>query len=212
MPFNYLLDSWISLALLIIIIGMSAWALWDDNFKDKHVLVPYDMLIYKEYWRLITSGFVHGNYLHLLFNCVTFFFFAFMLEHWLGHVKFAILYFSGLLISNLIVTLIYRNDSGYSGTLGASGAISALLLSAAICNPYLKFGLPIVSDIWPVLQIPGYIVGFVYIIYSLVSAFRKTDLPINHLAHLIGALTGLGLTFVLKPNVLQVLEKYMATL
>lgn len=198
--------------MLIIIIGMSAWALWDDNVLDKHVLIPYDMIIYKEYWRLLTSGFIHGNYLHLLFNSVTFFFFAFMLEHRLGHWKFAILYFSGLLISNLVVTLVYRKDSGYGGSLGASGAISALVLSAAICNPFLKFGLPIVSDIWPFLQVPGYIVGFIYIVYSLVSAFRKTELPINHLAHLSGALAGLGLTFLLKPNVVQVIEKYVATL
>ncbi|MEZ4827645.1 MAG: rhomboid family intramembrane serine protease [Bacteroidia bacterium] len=208
MAISYILESPVALTILIVTIGLSAWGLLDENFRDKHVLVPYDMLIYREYWRVFTSGFVHGNYFHLLMNMATFYFFSFILEHRLGHWQFLVLYVLGLLLSNLYLVFRYGKDTGYEGSLGASGAISAVVLSTVICNPYLKFGLPVISEQWPVLQLPGYIVALAFMIYSLVNMFRKSEMNINHAAHLWGAIAGIALTFLLKPGVAEVLARW----
>lgn len=212
MALSYLLEAPVALVLLIIIVGISIWGLLDEDFKDKHILIPYDMLVYKEYWRIITSGFIHGNSLHLMFNMGTFYFFAFILEHRLGHWQFLLLYFLGLILSNLAVVIRHKNDTAYEGTLGASGAISAVVLSTTICNPYLKFGLPYISEVWPVFQLPGFVVAFAFIVYSLANMFRKTEMDINHAAHLWGALAGIALTFILKPGVIDLLEKWASRL
>lgn len=210
MRIEYLLTSPVALGLLIITIGISIWGLIDENIRDKHTLLPYDMLVYKEYWRIITSGFFHGSPLHLMLNMVTFFFFGFLLEKWLGHWQFGLLYFLGLFISNAIVTFKFRDDSAYEGSVGASGAISAIILSAVICNPNLSFGLPIISEMYPILQLPGYIVAIAFIIYSLIYSFRPSELHINHDAHLWGAVSGIVLTFLIKPAVIDSLGRYIS--
>lgn len=209
MALSYILEAPVALGILVITLGLSIWGLLDENFRDKHILVPYDMLIYKEYWRIFTSGFVHGNYLHMLMNMVSFYFFSFILEHRLGHWQFLALYILGLLLSNLYVVIRYKNDTAYEGSVGASGAISAVVLSAVICNPYLKFGLPVISERWPILQLPGYLVALGFMIYSLVNMFRKSEMNINHAAHLWGALAGIALTFLLKPDVTDVLSRWI---
>ncbi|MEL6132778.1 MAG: rhomboid family intramembrane serine protease [Bacteroidota bacterium] len=185
---------------VLIIIGVSIVGLIKEDFRDKHILLPYDMLIYKEYWRIITSGFVHGNTTHLLLNSMTFFFFSFMVEVKIGHLEFAVLYLASLLISNAFVVLRYYNDTGYDGSLGASGAISGVVLAAVMLNPHLTFGIPIVSDYLPFLTLPAYIAAGIYILYTTISMFLPINHTINHLAHLTGACAGIALSFLLKPG------------
>ena len=209
MTLDYLFHAPVALTIFIITIITSIIGFNRESFLDKHILLPYDMILYKEYWRVITSGFIHGNTFHLVLNMVTYYFFAFMLEHRLGHWEFAVLYISGLMISNIATTLWYKNDTAFDGSLGASGAISAIVLSAVICNPYLKFGLPVLSEMFPILQLPGYVIAAAYLIYSLVNSLRKTELPINHVAHLWGAIAGIIMTFTLKPAVVDVLGKFI---
>ncbi|MEL6676836.1 MAG: rhomboid family intramembrane serine protease [Bacteroidota bacterium] len=208
MSISYILDAPVALSLLVITVGLSIWGFKEENFLDKHLLIPYDMLAYKEYWRIITSGFIHGNALHLTMNMVTFYFFAFMLEHRLGHWQFGVLYFLGLFLSNVAVSLKHMKNPSFEGSLGASGAISALVLSAVICNPFLKFGFPIISEMWPILYIPGYILATIYVLYSFINSLRNKEMRVNHDAHLWGALAGIALTFALKPSVVRTLEAF----
>ncbi|MEM7370069.1 MAG: rhomboid family intramembrane serine protease [Bacteroidota bacterium] len=212
MSIEYILQGPVALVIMLLTIGLSIWALFDENMKDRHVLIPYDMLMYKEYWRLISSAFIHGNYMHLAFNMLTFYFFAFMLESRLGHWQFAALYMGGLLISQIATTLIYRKDTAFEGSVGASGAISAMVLAAALADPYLRFGLPVISQQWPMLHLPGYIIGIVFLIYSLVNALRKQETTVNHHAHLWGAIAGVLMVFMLQPDLPKILERYIATL
>lgn len=212
MNLSYLLNAPVALTILLTTLGVSIWGLINEDIRDKHTLIPYDMVMYKEYYRMLTSGWMHGNVMHMLFNMITFFFFGFMLEYRLGHWQFALLYLLGMLIGNLIPTLRYRKDTSYAGSVGASGAISAVVLSAVICNPYLKFGIPFLSDQFPILQLPSFIAAGGFIIYSLVFSLRKNEeSQVNHDAHLWGALAGLGLTFLLKPTVTHVIERYIAS-
>jgi membrane associated rhomboid family serine protease len=210
MNWTYLFDAPVTIALLALTTIVSLLALWREDIRDRHVLVPYDTLTYREYWRLLTSGLIHGNGLHLAFNMVTLLFFGALLEHRLGHGGFALLYGLGLLISNLGVTLRYGRDTDYEGTLGASGAVSAVVLGVVVANPFLRFGLPLVSDLWPLLTVPAWIMGTVYLLYTAVSMCLPRRLPINHDAHLWGALSGIVLTLLFKPNSFQVMQQLMA--
>ncbi|GAB4409640.1 MAG: rhomboid family intramembrane serine protease [Bacteroidia bacterium] len=212
MQYALLLESPVSLALLVsIVLAGIAGLIW-ENLRDKHTLVPYDMIAYREYWRLLTSGFMHGSYIHLLFNAITFYFFAFLLEARLGHWQFLVLYLLSLLLSNLAVTLIYRRDTAYEGSVGASGAISGVVLSCVLVNPYLQFGLPVLSDLYPALRLPAWIVAAVYLGYTLFGTLRRVETRINHHAHLWGAIAGIALTFALKPSAWRLLAAFFRDL
>lgn len=210
MNWTYLLSAPITLFLLITTLCTSLLALWRDDWRDHHTLVPYDTLMYHEYWRMLSSGFVHGNGFHLGFNLLTLLFFGTLLEHRLGHWQMLILYMFGLLISSLGVTLRYRKDAGYVGTLGASGAISAVVLSVVVLHPFLRFGLPFLTDWWPWLSLPAWFVGSAYLLYTLVSMWLPQKLPINHDAHWWGAVGGIALTFALKPQAAQIMQQVLA--
>ncbi|MEO0895832.1 MAG: rhomboid family intramembrane serine protease [Bacteroidota bacterium] len=205
---QHLLGAPVALTLFIITLIVSIIALVNENFKDKMLLIPYDTVMYKEYWRVLTSGFVHGNIHHLLMNMITFFFFSFMLEHKIGHWQFGTLYFASLLISNGMVMLRYHKDSAYEGTLGASGAISGVVLATVLVAPYLKVGLPVISEMFPILTLPAMIVAFGYLLFSLVFTIVPNKMKVNHDAHFWGAFAGVILAFCLKPGLMMILERY----
>lgn len=210
MNWTYLIEAPVTLGILTLTVTVSLLAFWRDDIRERHLLVPYDTLLYREYWRLLSSGLVHGNGLHLAFNLITLLFFGALLEHRLGHGAFGLLYLLGLLLSNVGVTLRYGRDASYEGTLGASGAVSAVVLGVVVLNPFLHFGLPLVSDLWPWFTAPAWVVGTVYLLYTLVSLLLPSRLPINHDAHLWGALSGVILTLLLKPQALQIMQQVLA--
>jgi membrane associated rhomboid family serine protease len=179
-----------SLTLLCIIVAFSALALWAaPNMLTRNLLRPYWMLKERTYSTLITSGFIHGDFGHLLFNSLTLFFFGPALERRIGTEKFLALYLIGLVVSSLGTVYKQRNNPDYAA-LGASGAILAVLFAYIVYYPtqniYLYFALPI----------PAVLFAFGYMAYSWWASKNRRD-NINHDAHLDGALTGLifvGLT------------------
>jgi membrane associated rhomboid family serine protease len=155
---------------------------------ERSLFRPYWFLRRKQYDTVVTSGFVHADLPHLIFNMVTFWFFAFPLERQIGPVRFAVLYFLALAVSDLGTFFKHRNDPQYA-SLGASGAISAVLFAAIVYFPWMKlFIIPIP------LPIPAPLFAVGYVAYSWYSA-RQARGRINHDAHLGGAL--FGLLFVL---------------
>jgi membrane associated rhomboid family serine protease len=179
-----------SLAILGIIIVISVIALkFSPGVMDRNLLRPYWLLRRRQYDTIITSGFIHGDVGHLLFNSLTFFFFGPPLEQRIGTPKFVALYFIGLIVSSLGTVYKQRNNPDYAA-LGASGAILAVLFAFIVYYPtqnlYLFFALPI----------PAVVFAFGYLAYSWWASKNKRD-NINHDAHLDGAITGLifvGLT------------------
>lgn len=152
--------------------------------------------VFRPYWfqrgkqraALVTSGFVHADLAHLVFNMMTYYFFAFQLEQRIGQVAFGVLYFLGLVISEAGSYFKHRNDPQY-GTLGASGAISAVLFASIVYFPAQRL------IIFPIpVPIPAPLFAVLYLGYTWYSA-RQARGRINHDAHLGGAL--LGLVFVL---------------
>ena len=155
---------------------------------ERSLFRPYWFLRRRQYVTAVTSGFVHADLPHLAFNMVTFWFFAFPLEKQVGPVRFAILYLLALVVSDLGTFFKHRNDPQYA-SLGASGAISAVLFAAIVYFPWMKlFIIPIP------LPIPAPLFAVGYVAYSWYSA-RQARGRINHDAHLGGAL--FGLLFVL---------------
>ena len=173
-----------SLAILGCIVVVSFLALQvNPGILERNLLRPYWVLRKKTYDTIITCGFIHGDFGHLLFNGLTLFFFGPSLEQRIGTVKFVALYFIGLIISSLGTVWKRRNDPNYA-SLGASGAILAVLFASIMYYPdrtlYLFFALPIPA--------PLFAVG--YLAYSIWASKHSRD-NINHDAHLDGALTGI---------------------
>src|SRR6187431_1611606 len=113
----------LSATTLIILINcvVSFMALNNPEVMNRLILTPYWVERKKEYYRFITSGFIHANYLHLAFNMISFYFFGYVVESWLGSTLFVVLYVLALIISDIPTYLKYKNNSNYA-SLGASGA------------------------------------------------------------------------------------------
>jgi membrane associated rhomboid family serine protease len=188
----------VSIALLILVttIGVSLLALYAaPQLIDRLIFRPYYVKRRGELHTWITHGFVHGDLMHLIFNMMTFWFFAFMLERRIGGIAFAALYFGSLVLAVSTTYFKHRNDPQYA-TLGASGAIAAVLFAAIVYFPTMSlFIIPI-----PV-PIPAPLFAVAYVAYSwyATGGGKLSGGPggrrLNHDAHLLGAV--LGLVFVL---------------
>jgi membrane associated rhomboid family serine protease len=182
-----------ALIILALTVLVSVIGLFSRTVIEKAVLRPYVIAQGRDYSTLLTSGFVHADVPHLLFNLITYWSFAFPLERVIGELRFEVLYFVGLLVSNLGTTIKHRNDPNYA-SLGASGAILAVLFAAIVYFPhqrliFLFFPIPIPAPLFAVL----------YLVYSYWSSGRARD-RINHDAHIFGALTGLAFALVTAPE------------
>ncbi len=162
---------------------------------NRLVLRPYWVARGKHVETVVTSGFVHGDLSHLGFNMITFFFFAFTLERMLGTPKFIALYFLGLALSSACSLFAERNNPAYA-TLGASGAISAVLFAYIIYAPFSTL------VIFPIpVPIPAFVFAIIYVGYSMWASKNSRD-NINHDAHLCGAVTGAAFVLVTDPSAL----------
>jgi len=186
----------VSVALLIFVVTIAAslaGLYGNRRIIDRSLFRPYEFLRKKQYASVISSGFVHADLPHLIFNMMTFYFFAFPLEKQIGSVRFATLYFLGLVVSDVGTFLKHRDDPQYA-SLGASGAISAVLFAAIVYFPWMElFIIPIP------LPIPAPLFAVAYVGYSWWSA-RQARGRVNHDAHLGGALFGLLFVLLTDPG------------
>jgi membrane associated rhomboid family serine protease len=154
---------------------------------------PYWLVRQSEYSTLVTSGFVHADVGHLLFNAITFYSFGPLLERRIGTTTFLELYFTGLLTGDIGTYIRHRADPKYS-CLGASGAILAVLFASVVYFPQQRlFIIPI-----PV-PIPAPLFAIGYLAYTSYAA-RQQQGNVNHAAHLGGALAGLIFVALLDPG------------
>ena len=188
---------------LMACIGGITYLAWQKPEWHKRLMLnPYLTIQHKEYWRLLTSGFVHNNGMHLLLNLFTLYFFGSAIEQ-IFTVYFArevlwlypLFFLSAVVVANLPTVWKYRNNPGYN-SLGASGGVSAFVLAFILFDPLRDLCL------YGVFCLPGYLLGLLFIIYSIVMSKKGSD-NINHDAHLFGALYGLLFVWVLRPDTLQ---------
>jgi membrane associated rhomboid family serine protease len=152
--------------------------------------------------RMIASGFLHVDEMHLFFNMFTLYFFADEVIGYLGSVNFLLVYFGSLIVGNLLSFYFHKNEYHYSAV-GASGAVTGILYSAILLNPDMKlymFFIPI--------AIPAYIFGIGYLLYSIYGMKNRVG-NIGHDAHFGGAIGGYVITLILatwlfKQNLLMV--------
>jgi membrane associated rhomboid family serine protease len=179
--------------ILIATIGTSLLVWNNEHLYRMFILHPYSVIRQKRYYTLFTSGLIHADGGHLLFNMITFYFFGRALEALMGSAQLAILYVISLVVSD-IPTLIKQRDNPDYFCLGASGAVSAVIFSIIIFRPLSRiyfFFIPV--------GIPAALFGVLYVAYTYYSS-RNVRSHINHSAHLWGAISGLVLTAVLAPQ------------
>lgn len=142
--------------------------------------------------RMISSGFLHSDFSHLLFNMLTLYFFADVVLFQLGVAKFLILYFVSLLSGNLLSFYFHKDEYNYSA-IGASGAVMGVLYSAILLYPEMSLFLFFVP-----IPIPAWLFGMAYLLYSIYG--MKTRMGnIGHDAHIGGAIGGYLLTLLFVP-------------
>jgi membrane associated rhomboid family serine protease len=174
-----------ALTILIVTIVVSVIGLSSPKVIERSLLRPYLLARGSGYAGLITSGFVHANVGHMVFNLITFYSFGFPLERVIGSFRFVALYFSALLVSGLGTVYKHRNDPGYA-SLGASGAILGVLFASIVYFPRQSlYILPLP------IPIPAPLFAVGYLAFSWYSS-RTNRGQINHDAHIFGALTGLA--------------------
>jgi membrane associated rhomboid family serine protease len=155
----------------------------------------------QQYYRFITCGLIHADYMHLIFNMLTLYFFGTIMEVYyqgqLGLQKwyYLALYIGALIVSNIPTYIKHYNDYDYR-SLGASGAVSAVLFAFILLRPWQR----IYVIVFPV---PAIIYGGLFLFYSAYMS-RKGGDHVNHDAHFYGALFGLIFTIAIRPDVVEV--------
>lgn len=180
---------------IIILTAAITWYAWNVNPKAQQLGMLRPYLVFKEdrWYQLLSSGFLHANLTHLLFNMITLFFFGPVVERSVGPGYFLGLYAAGLLLAN-IPSLFRHRDNPNFGSLGASGAVGAVLFAFIYffpMEPIYIFFIPI--------GIPAVVFGAVFIGYSFWGQHRASD-HINHEAHIAGAVTGLLYVMIVVPR------------
>ena len=184
-----------TLILILITVAISLLALSNQKVLFRLIFWAPAIKERAQYDRFISYGFVHADGAHLLFNMITLFFFGSVMEKFFRQycfdMGFVLFYLGGLIFSILPSYLKHRNDHQWS-SLGASGAVSAVLFSYILFQPWNKiyvFFIPVPAIIFAVL----------YIGYTIWSNQRNNS-NINHSAHLWGAAYGIIATIIIEPR------------
>ena len=184
--------TWILIGVTVVV----SWMAFErPRLMDRLTLWPPAIARRHEYDRLVTYGFVHADWTHLLFNMMTLYFFGPLSERFyaatMGPLAYPLFYLSAMVAAILPTYLRHRNDATYR-SLGASGAVSAVLFTFVLLNPWATIYVF-------VLPCPAIIFGVLYLGYSA-WADRQGHGNINHAAHLWGAVYGMAFAIVAEPR------------
>ena len=195
------------LPISVILIIINCYVSWkgfnDRNFFERYEFSIEKVRIYKQYYRLITSGFLHVNWMHLIFNMLALYFFSASVEYFFGPLQFLLIYFTSMIGGDLLSLFIHRYDSGYS-SVGASGAVCGIIFAAIAVFPGMKIGFFFIP-----IGIPAWIYGLAYVAWSIYGIRSRRD-NVGHDSHLAGALIGMLLAIAMYPVALT--ENYLTIL
>jgi membrane associated rhomboid family serine protease len=158
-----------------------------------------------EKYRLLSSGFIHADFQHLLFNMMTLYFFGTPLNEWFsedsmfgasGTIIYGIFYLISIVAAGMITYYKHKDNVGYTA-LGASGAISAVLYAFILHAPWSGIFIYFIP-----IPIPAVVFGALYLWYENYASKNVND-NIGHDAHFYGAVFGMLFVVALKPVVLM---------
>lgn len=188
----------ITLYILIATCILSFICFTNDELRNRFIFSPYIIREQKQWYRFISSGFIHADWMHLVINMFVLYMFGGVVENYFntvfeerGPFNYVLMYFGGMAVSTIRTYHKHKFDTGYRA-LGASGAVSAVVFSYIVFNPLENLCL------YGILCMPGIIFGAAYLVYCYYAGKRGLGL-VNHDAHMWGALFGFFFTILLKP-------------
>lgn len=171
-----------------------------SGFNDNNLFRKYMFQIGPikngEQIRMFSSGFLHADWMHLIFNMYTLYIFAPIVISHLGDINFLLVYLGSLLLGS-ILSFIFHKDEPYYSAIGASGAVSGILYASILLYPNMSLYLFFIP-----IPIPGYIFGIGYLFYSIYGMKNQHD-NIGHDAHFGGAAAGYLITLAIQPSLFQ---------
>jgi len=187
----------ITFIIIIITAAVSILAFNREQMKDDLLFWPYYINREGQYYRFITNGVLHADAMHLIFNMVSFYSFGMALENYLFKALFgelsramlAVLYITAIIVAVIPDYIKYKDKSFYR-SLGASGAVSAIVFAAITIQP----NMPIQFFFIP-FKIPGFVFGICFLILSA-SLAKKGGGNIGHSAHFWGSVYGIVFTYI----------------
>lgn len=189
-----------TLYIIIITAAISLLCFNNKEVYQKLILNPYRAKHNKEWYRLLTSGFMHADFMHLFVNMFVVYSFGNAVEYYysaafgaMGKWVYILLYLTAIVAANASTQFKYQTNSYYN-SLGASGAVSAVVFTSILFAPFSKIYL------YGIIGLPGILLGIIYLVYSYYMAKKQSD-NTNHEAHFYGAVYGIAFTLVLKPDV-----------
>ena len=191
----------LTLTIIIITALTSIAAFESPNMFNRMVLSPYMIIQRKEWYRVISHGFIHADWTHLIINMLVFYSFGQLLMQYLSFylgnevLHFLVIYFGGMVFATGTTIIKNRDNYAYRGV-GASGAVSAVLFTCIFFNPWSELLL------MAVIPIPGIIFAVLYLAYCSYMSRNGRD-NINHDAHLYGALFGFIYPILVEPQLLR---------
>jgi len=178
-----------TIILIAISVAVSYAAFKSPKLMDQLQFNASKIVHKNEYHRLVTHAFIHANWEHLFVNMIVLFSFGQAIEEYFKYnfgnnaiLDYALLYFGGILVSNIYALIKHRNNYFYN-SVGASGAVSAVLFAAIFFDPWNKI------YFFGILPIPGIVFAALYLVYSYQMSVKQKD-NVAHDAHFLGALFG----------------------
>ena len=197
---SFITETPVATIIFLITVVTSLYAFSNPEIYGKFMLHPYSVSRGERLYSIITSGLIHKDWMHLIVNMLSYYFFAFPLEKtfaslssW-GHIQFGALYLISIVLSDISSIMKHKEHFWYN-SLGASGAVCAVMFSYILFYPMSKIYLMFIP-----IGIPAVIFGFMFLGYCWYAARNSRD-SINHDAHFYGALTGVLLTIIFYPQV-----------
>jgi membrane associated rhomboid family serine protease len=188
-----------TLAIILATCAISVLAFKNEKLLNDLILWPPAIKRGKQYYRLVTYGFIHADGMHLLFNMITLYFFGRYIESYMGGsigtLGFIVFYLSAIVVSILPTYMKNVNNPAYR-SLGASGAVSAVLFGFVLLNPWGTIVL------FFAIKCPAILYAVIYIGYSIYMDRQGTD-NINHSAHLWGAAYGVLFLAAMDPRIIS---------
>lgn len=207
----------VTTTLIIVILAFSVYCFYDRGLMNKYLFHPYSIKRFNEHYRFLTHAFIHGDTLHLFLNVFSLWMFGYQVEESdfvalftdkygeetafkLAKVAYIGLFTGGIYAASITEYFRNRNNPSYS-SLGASGAIEAIIFSFIIINPFQTLYLF-------VLPMPAWLLGVLFLGFSYYLSKRKTGDPetdrVGHEAHFWGAIFGVLYTLALKPELFTI--------